>query len=290
MGYQLWVSPITGYRRKGTRMSDLRRLFETGITANSIQEPLKCCLYGESASAVHAELVRLDFDVAGLRTSMDQPTLEFVCTESLQDGNCEQAAIPIKVADVISESAPLIEVLTGLRDRPHYFILNGRHVSGIITRADLQKPPVRILIFGIVSLLETHLSFVVRTFFPNEKWREVLKPRRVDATETVLGQRKERNEAIDLTDCLQFADKRDLVLASEEALSYLGLESKRGARRTLLSIERVRDKLVHSQDIVSGTTWEELIDVVEEAERMLQTWDDTLEKEARKSSKSAKSH
>ncbi len=39
MAYQLWVSR-DGYRRKGTRASELRKLFDDGITADSIQEPL----------------------------------------------------------------------------------------------------------------------------------------------------------------------------------------------------------------------------------------------------------
>lgn len=280
MGYQLWVSPLTGYRRKGTRMSDLRSLFETGITANSIQEPLKYCFYGEPALKVQAELRRLDFDIAGIRSSKDQPILEFVRTASLQNGNCEEVAESIKAADIIAESTPLIEVLNGLRDRTYFFILNGRQISGIITRADLQKPPVRILIFGIISLLEMHLTFLVRTHFPDEKWRDVLKPKRIENAETILQNRKERNEEIDLTDCLQFADKRDLVLASKEMRDHLGLESKKGTQSVLRNIEKIRDKLAHSQDIVSGTTWEELIDVVQKVEWMLQRSDDIVEKEA----------
>ena len=280
MGYQLWVSPLTGYRRKGTRMSDLRSLFETGITANSIQEPLKYCFYGEPALKVQAELRRLDFDIAGIRSSKDQPILEFVRTASLQNGNCEEVAESIKAADIIAESTPLIEVLNGLRDRTYFFILNGRQISGIITRADLQKPPVRILIFGIISLLEMHLTFLVRTHFPDEKWRDVLKPKRIENAETILQNRKERNEEIDLTDCLQFADKRDLVLASREMRDHLGLESKKGTQSVLRNIEKIRDKLAHSQDIVSGTTWEELIDVVQKVEWMLQRSDDIVEKEA----------
>jgi len=280
MGYQLWVSPLTGYRRKGTRMSDLRSLFETGITANSIQEPLKYCFYGEPALKVQAELRRLDFDIAGIRSSKDQPILEFVRTASLQNGNCEEVAESIKAADIIAESTPLIEVLNGLRDRTYFFILNGRQISGIITRADLQKPPVRILIFGIISLLEIHLTFLVRTHFPDEKWRDVLKPKRIENAETILQNRKERNEEIDLTDCLQFADKRDLVLASKEMRDHLGLESKKGTQSVLRNIEKIRDKLAHSQDIVSGTTWEELIDVVQKVEWMLQRSDDIVEKEA----------
>lgn len=280
MGYQLWVSPLTGYRRKGTRMSDLRNLFETGITANSIQEPLKYCFYGELALEVKAELNRLDFDVAGIRTSKDQPILEFVSTASFQNGNCEEVAEPIKAADIMAESTPLIEVLSGLRDRTYFFILNGRQISGIITRADLQKPPVRILLFGIISLLEMHLTFLVRTLFPGEKWREVLKPKRIENAETTLQKRKERNEVIDLTDCLQFADKRDLVLVSKQMREHLGLKTKKGTKSVLRSIEKIRDKLAHSQDIVSGTTWEELIDVVQEVEKMLQRSDDIVEKEA----------
>lgn len=280
MGYQLWVSPLTGYRRKGTRMSDLRSLFETGITANSIQEPLKYCFYGEPALKVQAELRRLDFDIAGIRSSKDQPILEFARTASLQNGNCEEVAESIKAADIIAESTPLIEVLNGLRDRTYFFILNGRQISGIITRADLQKPPVRILIFGIISLLEMHLTFLVRTHFPDEKWRDVLKPKRIENAETILQNRKERNEEIDLTDCLQFADKRDLVLASREMRDHLGLESKKGTQSVLRNIEKIRDKLAHSQDIVSGTTWEELIDVVQKVEWMLQRSDDIVEKEA----------
>ena len=279
MGYQLWVSPLTGYRRKGTRMSDLRSLFETGITANSIQEPLKYCFYGEPALEVQTELKRLDFDVAGIRTSKEQPIIEFVRTASLQNGNCEQVAESIKAADIIAESTPLIEVLSGLSDRPYFFILNGRQISGIITRADLQKPPVRILIFGIISLLEMHLTFLVRTLFPDEKWREVLKPTRIENAETILQRRKERDEAIDLTDCLQFADKRDLVLVSEQMQDHLGLKNTEGAKSVLGSIEKIRDKLAHSQDIVSGTTWEELIDVVQEVEKMLERSDDIVEKE-----------
>jgi hypothetical protein len=137
-------------------------LFETGITADAIQEPLKYCIYGESAPAVKAELMRLDFDIAGIRASKDQPTLEFIRTASLRDGNCEEGAEPIKAMDIISESTPLIDILSGLKERAYFFIQNGMQISGIIARADLQKPPIRILIFGMISLLEMHLTYLVR--------------------------------------------------------------------------------------------------------------------------------
>jgi hypothetical protein len=49
MGFQLWTSPVTGYRRAGTRLRELRHLFEDGITARAILEPLQCCHAGADA-------------------------------------------------------------------------------------------------------------------------------------------------------------------------------------------------------------------------------------------------
>ncbi len=125
-----------------------------------------------------------------------------------------------------------------------------------------------------------HLTFLVRTYFSDETWQDSLKQERIAHAKNLLEKRKKRNEAIDLTDCLQFADKRDLVCASEEMQKHLGLKSKKEAGSVLKSIEKLRDKLVHSQDIVSGTTWKKLIEDMQQVERMLQQSDDLVEKGA----------
>lgn len=279
MAYQLWKSTLTGSRRKGTPMSDLRKLFETSITADAIQEPLRYCIYGEPALSVKAELVRFDFDIAGIRASKDQPTLEFVRTASLRNGNCEEVAKPIKAVDIISESTPLIDVLSGLKERTYFFVQNGMHISGIITRADLQKPPIRILIFGMISLFEMHLNYLIRRYYPNETWRTVLKQKRISNAETILKRRKERNEVIDLTDCLQFADKRGLIVVSPKIRTHLGFKSEKEASELLESIEEIRDKIGHSQDMVPGTTWEKLITILRKVEVAILRSDDLEEKE-----------
>lgn len=279
MAYQLWSSPITGYRRRGTRMSDLHQLFEDHVTADSIQEPLRCCLYEDSAIAVKSELLRLDFDVAGLQAGKHQPALEFVRAATLADGVCQNYAEPIRASDIISESTPLIEVLFALKFKTYCFIQNGTQISGIVTRADLQKPAVRILVFGIVSLLEMHLSFLVKRYFPLEKWKTVLSSERIAKAETLLGQRKDRNEVLDLVDCLQFADKRDLLLLSGEMRDHFGLHTNQEAKELLNGVQTLRDKLAHSQDIVLGTTWEEIIDNVSKAEAALLQSDEKIENE-----------
>jgi hypothetical protein len=66
MGYQLWISPHTGYRRRGTSFAELNELLEKRLVASSITEPLRCCRQNDPALDVRAELARLDFDVAGV--------------------------------------------------------------------------------------------------------------------------------------------------------------------------------------------------------------------------------
>jgi len=41
MGDRLWMSPATGYRRRGTRLVELRAVLGAGITARTVLEPLQ---------------------------------------------------------------------------------------------------------------------------------------------------------------------------------------------------------------------------------------------------------
>ena len=65
----------------------------------------------------------------------------------------------IGLEDLISDATPLAQIFSGPGERQHSFVLAGGSVSGIVTRADLNKSPARIYLFGLVSLLEMHLVF-----------------------------------------------------------------------------------------------------------------------------------
>ncbi len=96
MGYQLWLSPITGYRRRGTRLSEFRSLLGLGITAHAILEPLQSCPGDASAQEMERILRRRDFDVAGVQTHPDEPVIGFVERESLRKGTVK-VCIPVKM-------------------------------------------------------------------------------------------------------------------------------------------------------------------------------------------------
>jgi hypothetical protein len=261
---------MTGTRRKGTTISDLKELFTNRITAEAIEEPLQCCDGSDSACEIANRMHRLGFDFIGIKKPDLQKVAGYLNAHELTAGLCEEHQHKFELNDLISNSTPLINVLPILRDKERVFVLSGDVVTGIITRADLQKPPVRILLFGLVSLLEIHLTNLIRKHYPDDTWKTELKGPRLTYAEKVMKERVERNENLDLIDCLQFCDKRGLVTGHSEIRKILCFESKKSGVKVLESVESVRNKLAHSQDIADGTTWEEVIDLAEKIEKLIE--------------------
>jgi hypothetical protein len=159
-------------------------------------------------------------------------------------------------------------------------------VKGIITLADLNKPTVRVYLFGLISLLEMHLRFWVLESYGPDGWQQELKDERLLAANALQDERRGRNEHIALIDCLQFCDKRDLVVAKTDLRARLGLGSKSNSVSLLRKSEDLRNRLAHSQqDLVQGTSWPALIELIERLEALVHRSDDAVEKIAKASGK-----
>lgn len=265
----LWRSHATGKVRRGTRVAELRRLFDERVTVSAIYEPLDCCFADDPADEI-AERMRLySFDETGLKVSEDAAIAGYVRLVDLKDGRCGDHRRDFVHTDLIADSTSLVDVLLTLREEARRYVLVGRDVAGIVTRADLQKPPVRMLVFGLVTLLEMHLAFLVRYLYIEDAWQEALSKSRIAVARNLMEQRADRGEELALLDCLQFCDKRDLVLRKKDGIELLGFASKSAGRCVLRGIEDLRNKLAHAQDLVSGTTWKAVSDTLEQTEALI---------------------
>ncbi|HEX7051136.1 MAG TPA: CBS domain-containing protein [Longimicrobiales bacterium] len=238
------------------------------INAEHLLEYLYISEEVADAASAKRRMEAYDFDVLGVSDKHGR-VYGYIRRDCPPSGSCSDHAIPFHAFDLISESTPIEEVLGHLRTKPRVFVLGGGEVYGIITRGDLQKPPVRIFVFGLITILDMQLTATVRTYFPQDSWCQLLAVRRVNAARKLLEQRVARNEEIDLTDCLQFCDKRDLVLREESARKNLGFQSKASGRQFLIAVEDLRNRVAHGQDLVTGTTWEELIQLIERVDLQL---------------------
>lgn len=247
---------------------DLHDLFGRDINAMHILEHLKSCHAEESAAAVRQRMEKLDFDVMGIE---DKGEVDgYVERSSLGTGACRTYKSKFVSSELIEESTPLIDVFSALRDAPRKFVTQQDKVTGIITRGDLQKAPARMWLFGLITLLEMHLLRIIRSKYPQDSWVTHLSDSRIKKAKELFALRKKRNEAIDLADCLQFCDKRELVLRIQEIRESMRKQWGNSTRNLLESAEKLRDKLCHAQDIVVGSTWQEVIDLMKNIEQFLE--------------------
>lgn len=227
-------------------------------------------------------LLARGFDVAGVMEEEKGRVIGFVAAEELNDQTVREHTKPLQAEDLVSEVTSIGDLLRVLRARGRTFVLVGSEVRGIVTVADLNKPPIRVYLFGLVSLVEMHLRFWVRKGYPDGSWKAKLSASRLEAAKKLYAERERRNEHMDLLDCLQFCDKRDLLLRNDELRKELGIEKKADGEELLEKIEKLRNRLAHSQqDLVDGTSWPELIDLIETMEALVHRSDDAVEEMAR---------
>lgn len=248
----------------------LRKTLDDSLLVCHISTPLETCRLDQEASEVRAQMEIRKFDVMGL-TDGERIT-RYVRREELGDGTCDAHGRQIELTEIVSSTTPLIDLLPLMKTAGHLFVLERAKLNSIVTLADLQKSPVRMLLFGLVSLLDMYLLTLVRRSYPDDSYQDALHPKRLDAARRIYEERVKRNEEIDVADCLQICDKRDLIL-KKVASASLGFKSKAKMEEFLSDAEKLRDRLAHSQGLVLGTSWPAVIDLAIQLDAFLQSFD-----------------
>lgn len=248
-------------------LSDLRQIFERNITVRHLAAPFVSFDESSTAAEVRAFMDRRDFDVVGVRR--EGLITGYVNRADLQTGILDDYFKPFEPDLLLDESANILDALYRLRESPRVYVRAMGQVSGIVTKGDLQKAAIRMWLFGMISLIEMQLLRLIRTRWNKKSWTKLIREKRLEDARKLLRDRRRRNEAIDLADCLQFCDKRDIVLSHENLHIALGFPSKTDAGRVLKQLEKLRDDLAHSQDIITSR-WPGLVDLAGAAEKVLE--------------------
>jgi hypothetical protein len=260
------VNPVQQRDHVSTYRS-LRSLFEKNISVNSISEVLATCNVGDQALQIRDQMVSKDYDVIGVEEN--GMVIGYVLREDLREGRCKEYFRSFSPSDLVSDSTPLLQTLFIFKDTDRLFIIEGNRITKVVTLADLQKPPIRMLLFGVISLVEMHLYRIIRESFAEDSWKSHLSAKRIQQAEELFLQRKARNEAIELSDCLQLCDKRDIVLNEQPLRERLGIESKSKGKDFFKKLENLRNNLAHSQDLNTQNSWNEMITLIQQTEMLL---------------------
>jgi len=175
-------------------LRDLRQVFDRSVSVRYIAAPFVSFDAQRQAPEVWSFMEAKDFDVVGVR--QNGTVIGYVHRADLREGTLEQYVRPFDEQLLVDDWSPMLTVLELLASFLQVFVVVMGDVSGIIIKGDLQKAPVRMWLFGVLSLLEMQFLRLIRAMYPQDTWQEIISATRLAKAEQLLQEGKRRNEAI----------------------------------------------------------------------------------------------
>jgi len=194
-----------------------------------------------------------DLEVAGVR--QEGSVSGFVLRDDLVKGACGDCLRLFAADQTVYADAPLSRVIDALVRYDHCFVSVLGAVGAVISREDIQKPPVRMWLFGMITILEMFWVRAIVELYPDGAWEEEITPSRLGKAQELFDERRKRGQHPKLLDCLQLSDKARILLKNPAAREQFGFETAREGKRAIKAMESLRNNLAHAQDIVSHD-WE----------------------------------
>jgi hypothetical protein len=233
--------------REPKSVARLSRTFSQSLSAIDLAEPL-ASIDSNQPVALAAEVMRArNVSVLGVRRAGS--VAGWVGVGDLDGVTIGEHAKDFDCAEVLDESASLDQVLGKLAAAEQVFIEWLGEVAAVITRRDLQKPPLRMWLFGAITVFDENLTWAVGELFPDDSWQTEITPGRVEKAVSLRAERLRRRSDCALIDCLQIKDKADILVGQKAGLAVLGFQSRREADRFTRDIEMLRNHLAHSQEL-----------------------------------------
>ncbi len=225
------------------------RHFTESFKASDIADPLPSFDAGTPALSAGDDMQARGWPVAGVREH--GVVTGYLPRGSLSAGACREHLKPFAAGQLLHGDASLSDVIQVLTRYECCFITLLGEVSGYILRAHIQRPLVRMWLFGMITIVEMNMLASLQWRFPDGSWRARLSPTRLDKALALQQERERRGQPCELIDCLQFSDKARILIEDEQALERLGFATKGTAKRIAKELESLRNNLAHSQDIVA---------------------------------------
>ena len=248
-------------------LHSLRRVFQQGFVVHDIAEPLASFDDSTSAPSVREFMETHRFEIMGIRR---EGRIEgYVQQDSLGDGKCGDYLQPFEDSQIVLDSTTIADLVLRLKDQRRLFVSILGRVGGIVSRTDLQKPPVRMWLFGMVTLIEMRFSRLIERYCPGDQWKPFLSEGRIQKAEELLAERIRRNQDLSLIDCLQLSDKAQIIARNQELRSLTRFKSRRQLDDAAKMLEKLRNNLAHSQDIITGD-WDTIVALSQSLDSVLE--------------------
>ncbi len=246
--------------------SHMKKLFTEGFTARDIAEPLLSFDKDKSAEYVRKFMSDNNLHIIGIRN--EGVVTGYVEPEDLVDGSCGDYEHRYDEGTVLNQASSFRDVIDCLDRSKYCFVSVLGNVGGVITHSDIQKPPVRMWLFGMISILEMFVSRTLKEKYKDSSWQAELTANRLNKAKKLQEERNRRNQHVDLLDCLPLSDKAQILMKNPDFRAEAGYESKRAAEQGIRAFESLRNNLAHAHDIVTYD-WETIVAVSQRLDKIM---------------------
>jgi len=268
MGFQLWFSEKTKIARRGTTFAEMQQIFIDNITTKLIYEPLACCRINDNVKEVKTTMNAREFDTIGVIDEKDKK-LGYIKYNEITGSKIANFTIPFTIQDIISDSTPISDLLDLLEEKEQLYVIVKNSIEGIVTRADINKPIIRIYLFGIISLFELHLNFWITQYYPEEVWRNLISNERFEKAKLLYELRKGNNSQLSLLECLQLCDKKSILVTTDKFMNQFTF-TKSSFKKLLENCETLRNEIAHSQNsIILNLEWKSFVMTIASLKKFL---------------------
>ncbi|WP_375090976.1 hypothetical protein ACDZ29_12880 [Peribacillus sp. RS7] len=255
-------------RKSNSSYLSLKTLYEENITVKSIAQELEFCHTNDLALDIRKALEKKNFDILAVQDQGE--IIGYIEREELGEGSISEYLRNFSPREMVSDSTPLIQLLHIFKNKTRVFVLENNSIKKLITHADLQKPPIRMLIFGYITLLEMRMSDIIMDRFGDGSWHPMISEDRLEKATELYRRRIDKNEDINLIECLQISDKFDIIHKDEELKCFFQIPSKSKGKKDANAIRKLRDKISHANELGLDMSWMEIIEVVESCGQLLE--------------------
>ncbi len=255
---------------KGVHHTRLGRIFNEGFTVMDLAEPLVSFDAEADALTVKKYMIEKDLDLVGIR--VEGLVSGYVRQDDLSEGLCADYLVAFTPDDdLVPDTASLTDVVKSLSTNKQCFVTSLDQIIAIVTLDDLEKPPMRMFLFGIITMGEMLITEVIRHRYLDGSWQKCLSESRLAKARQLQEERSRRGQNVDLIDCLQYGDKGWIISHDEEMLKVLGQNSRNEARKTIKEMETLRNNLAHTQEIIP-TGWKRIVAACSRMDKSLENF------------------
>lgn len=169
-------------------------------------------------------------------------------------------------ANLIGANASILDFLSEVSSRPFRLLVSGKRIDGLVSWSDLQKLPVRVALFGLITGLEIVMSAAIRSEYPTDDgWLCHLSCGRRKKVRKEIEKSHENDSDVDALLFTQISDKGTILRKSK---SWDLGESGGKLEEHFSRIRDLRDKLAHANDY--ATTLDDANEVCRTVQKLLE--------------------